>query len=299
MDDIHLMTVFVALCDELSFAGAARRLDLSAAAVTRAIQALESRLGARLLDRQTRRVVLTEAGLRYLEDAREILRLIDEAEAAASDANRVSRGTLRVTAPVLFGRLFVVPGISDYLRRYPDMTVSATFVDRTVNLIDEGFDIAVRIGQLPDSGMKALKVGEVRRVACASPGYLSRMGRPVQPADLQHHRIIATDISAQHVVWKFGTGVSAAPVRLKPACAFTGSDAAIEAAVLGLGVVYLPTYQLKEQLGTGALTPVLTEFPGDALPIHLLHRETRFGASKVRNFIELLAERLRSERIGR
>lgn len=299
MDDIHLMTVFVALCDELSFAGAARKLDLSAAAVTRAIQALESRLGAHLLDRRTRRVVLTDAGLRYLDDAREILRLIEEAEAAVSDANRVSRGTLRVTAPVLFGRLFVVPGISDYLRRYPDMAVSATFVDRTVNLIDEGFDIAVRIGQLPDSGMKALKVGEVGRIACASPGYLSRAGRPERPGDLQRHRIIATDVSAQHVVWRFGTGPSSMAVRLKPACGFTGSDAAIAAAVLGMGVVYLPSYQLKEQLGTGALTPVLADFPGDALPVHLLHRETRFGSSKVRNFIELLAERLRSERIGR
>ncbi|ANH67981.1 LysR family transcriptional regulator [Mitsuaria sp. 7] len=295
MDDIYLMTVFVTVCDGLSFAGAARTLDLSAAAVTRAIQALESRRGVELLVRHTRRVTLSEAGRRYLEDARTILRLIAEAEAAASDANRVTRGHLRVTAPALFGRLFVVPGITDYLRRYPEMTVSATFVDRTVNLIDEGFDVAIRIGQLPDSGMKALKVGEVGRTACASPDYLSRHGVPQHPTDLHGHRTIATDVAAPHMVWKFGSRQSPMPVKLRPACSVTGSDAAIAAAELGVGIVYLPTYQVKEKMASGALTPVLTAFAGDTVPIHLLHRESRFGSSRVRNFIELLAERLRAD----
>ena len=299
MDDIYLMTVFVAVCDGLSFAGAARTLDLSAAAVTRAIQTLERRRGVALLVRHTRRVTLSEAGRRYLEDARTLLRLIADAEAAASDANVVTRGHLRVTAPVLFGRLFVVPGIADYLRRYPEMTVAATFVDRTVNLIDEGFDVAIRIGQLPDSGMKALKVGEVGRTACASPEYLSRHGVPQHPTDLYKHRTLAIDVAAQQVVWKFGSRQSPMPVKLKPACGFTGSDAAIAAAELGLGIVYLPTYQVREKMDGGSLTPVLTAFASDTVPIHLLHRESRFGSSKVRHFIELLAERLRAERLSR
>lgn len=295
MDDIHLMTVFVAVCDSRSFAGAARQLDLSAAVVTRAVQALERRVGAELLLRQTRRVTLSEAGERYLAEARTVLRLVAEAESAASQANGVSRGCLRVTAPVLFGRLFVVPGIADYLRCYPEMTVAATFVDRNVNLIDEGFDIAVRIGPLPDSGMKALKVGEVARLACASEAYLSRHGVPQEPSDLQRHRVIATDVSAHQVVWRFGPRSSPVTVKLTPACAFTGSSAAIAAAELGLGIVYLPAYQVTEQVASGRLTPLLAAHAGDALPIHLLHRESRFGASRVRNFIELLAQRLRAQ----
>ena len=297
MDDIYLMTVFVAVGDGLSFAGAARALDLSAAAVTRAIQTLERRRGVALLVRHTRRVTLSDAGRRYLEDARAILRLIADAEAGASDANVVTRGTLRVTAPAVFGRLFIVPGIADYLRRYPEMSVSATFVDRTVNLIDEGFDIAIRIGRLPDSGMKAIKVGEMGKVTCASAGYLSRHGVPRHPTDLHKHRTIAIDVSAQQMVWKFGTGQSATAVKLKPSCGFTGSDAAIAAAELGLGIVHLPTYQVREKLASGALVPVLTTFAGDAVPIHLLHRESRFGSSKLRNFIELLTGRLRAERL--
>jgi len=297
VDDIYLMTVFVAVGDGLSFAGAARTLDLSATAVTRAIQTLESRRGVALLVRHTRRVTLSEAGRRYLEDARAILRLVADAEAGASDANVVTRGTLRVTAPVVFGRLFIVPGIADYLRRYPEMTVSATFVDRTVNLIDEGFDIAIRIGQLPDSGMKAIKVGEVGRTACASAEYLARHGVPQHPTDLHKHRTLAIDVSAQQVVWKFGPRQSAMSVKLKPSCGFTGSDAAIAAAELGLGIVHLPTYQVREKMASGKLMPVLTAFAGDTVPIHLLHRESRFGSSKLRNFIELLTERLRAERL--
>ncbi|WP_431288396.1 LysR family transcriptional regulator [Roseateles chitinivorans] len=298
MDDLYLMTVFVAVGDGLSFAGAARALDLSATAVTRAIQTLESRRGVALLVRHTRRVTLSEAGRRYLEDAREILRLVADAEAGASDANVVPRGTLRVTAPVVFGRLFIVPGIAEYLRRYPEMTVSATFVDRTVNLIDEGFDIAIRIGQLPDSGMKAIKVGEVGRTACASPEYLSRHGVPQHPTDLHKHRTLAIDVSSQQMVWKFGVRQSAMSVKLKPSCGFTGSDAAIAAAELGLGIVHLPTYQVREKMASGALMSVLTAFAGDTVPIHLLHRESRFGSSKLRNFIDLLTARLRAERLA-
>lgn len=298
MDDLTLMTVFVAVGDGLSFAGAGRKLDLSPASVTRAIQTLESRRGVSLFQRRSRRVELSDAGKQYLEDARTILRLVAQAEAAASSSNVVARGCLRVTAPVIFGRLFVVPGISDYLRRYPDMEVSATFVDRTVNLIDEGFDVAVRIGLLPDSGMKALKVGEVGRSAYASAKYLSQHGEPGHPDDLQSHRIITTDVSAQSVVWKFGSRASPIPVKLKPTLGVTGSDAAIAAAVLGLGVIHLPDYQAREQVESGALVPILKAFPGDALPIHLLHRESRFGSSKVRNFIDLLAERLRLERLS-
>jgi DNA-binding transcriptional LysR family regulator len=295
VDDLYLMTVFVAVGDGLSFSSAGRRLDLSPATVTRAIQALESRRGVNLFLRRSRRVELSEAGKRYLEDARSILQLVAKAEEAVSSSNAVARGCLRVTAPVIFGRLYVVPGISDYLARFPDMKVSASFVDRTVNLIDEGFDVAVRIGQLPDSGMRALKVGEVVRSAYASPDYLSRHGEPRHPIDLQGHRTITTDVLAQSAVWKFGSRESPILVKLVASLGVTGGDAAIAAATLGLGIVYLPNYQVKEEVKNRVLQPILQDFSADAVPIHLLHRESRYGSSKIRNFIDLLAERLRIE----
>ncbi|MDY0746765.1 LysR family transcriptional regulator [Paucibacter sp. R3-3] len=295
MDDISLMTVFVAVGDRLSFAGAARQLDLSAAAVTRAIQTLEQRRGTPLLVRSSRRVTLSEAGGRYLEDARTILRLLADAEARAVGVNAAPQGLLRVTAPVMFGRLFIVPGIADYLQRYPEMAVSATFVDRNVNLIDEGFDIAVRIGQLPDSGMKALKVGQVGRWAFASPEYLEKYGIPQHPLDLHQHRIIATDVSSSQSILRFGSRESPISVKLKSVFGVTGSDAAIAAALQGVGIIHLPVYQVKDQVANGALVPILREYSGESLPIHLLHRESRFGSSKVRNFIDLIADRLRAE----
>ncbi|MDD1629788.1 MAG: LysR family transcriptional regulator, partial [Methylococcaceae bacterium] len=153
MDRLHLMTVFVAVAEEESFAGGSRRLGMSPPAVTRAIAALEDRLGVKLLTRTTRYVRVTDAGNRYLDDARRIIAELDEADEAAAGINAEPRGHLAVTAPVLFGRIFVIPGIVDYLQRYPDMEVSAVFLDRVVNLLEEGFDVGVRIGELPDSSM--------------------------------------------------------------------------------------------------------------------------------------------------
>lgn len=295
MDDLYLMTVFVAVADHLGFAGAARALDLSPAAVTRAIQTLEERRGTTLFDRNSRRVCLSEDGHRYLDDVREILRLVADAETRAASVNATPRGHLRVTAPVVFGRLFIVPGIAAYLRRYPEMSVAATFVDRNVNLIDEGFDVAVRIGPLPDSGMKALKVGHVGRAAFASPGYLARHGTPQHPSELQQHRLVTTDVGISQSVLRFGTRESPITVKLKSIFSATGSDAAIAAAREGVGIVHLPAYQVKDSVADGTLVPILDEFSGDFLPIHLLHRESRFGSSKVRHFIDLVAECLRAE----
>jgi len=177
MDRLQLMTVFVAVAEEQSFAGGARRLNMSPPAVTRAIVALEDRLGTKLLTRTTRYVRVTDAGQRYLEDARRIISEVDEADEAAAGINAEPRGQLAVTAPVLFGKLFVIPGIVDYLQRYPDMEVSAVFLDRIVNLLEEGFDVGIRIGELPDSSMKAIRVGSIRRVVCASPAVIHREGR--------------------------------------------------------------------------------------------------------------------------
>ncbi|MGH8607804.1 MAG: LysR family transcriptional regulator, partial [Gammaproteobacteria bacterium] len=191
MNRLHLMSVFVAVAEEESFAGGARRLGMSPPAVTRAIAALENRLGVKLFKRTTRFVRTTDAGRRYLDDARRIIGEIDEADEAAAGINAEPRGHLAITAPVLFGKLFVLPVIVEFLKRYPAVQVSALFLDRVVNLLEEGLDVGVRIGDLPDSSMNAICVGCVRRVMCASPNYLEKHGVPQNPAELSGHNIVA------------------------------------------------------------------------------------------------------------
>ena len=187
MDRLHLMRVLVAVVDAGGFAGAARKLDLSPPAITRAIAALESRLAVRLLTRTTRVVRVTEAGARYAEDCRRILAEVDEADEAAGGVHAVPRGRLTITAPVLFGGMHVVPVVTEFLDRFPEVSAACWFVDRVVNIVDEGVDVAVRIGELPDSSAQAIRVGAVRRVICAAPAYLERHGTPVHPDELARH----------------------------------------------------------------------------------------------------------------
>ncbi|KJV26278.1 LysR family transcriptional regulator [Luteibacter yeojuensis] len=293
MDQIHLMKVFVAVGEEESFAAASRRIDLSPAAVTRAIAALEDELGVKLLARTTRNVRLTDAGKRYLDDTRNILASITEANEAAAGVNAAPRGSLAVTASVLFGRRFVMPVIVRYLQQYPGVDVAAYFLDRVVNVVDEGMDVAIRIGHLPDSSLQALRVGQVRRVMVASPAYLAAQGTPAHPADLLQHTVIAASGVTPRVDWKFGAAGDPTMVRMKPRLTVTSNDAAIAAAVGGLGVARLLSYQVGEELAAGQLSVILAEHEEAPLPVHILHREGKFGASKVRHFIDLLAAHLR------
>jgi DNA-binding transcriptional LysR family regulator len=294
MDQIHLMTVFGAVGEEGSFAAAARRLDLSPAAVTRAISALEEQLGVKLLLRTTRNVRMTDAGQRYLDDTRNILASIAEANAAAAGVNAAPRGNLSVTSSVLFGKSFVMPCVVAYLKQYPEVDVSAYFLDRVVNLVEEGMDVAVRIGHLPDSSLKALRVGQVRRVLCASPEYLARNGLPLDPADLLRHTVIAASGISPRVEWKFGGPDEPSVVRITPRLTVTSNDAAIAAAVAGLGITRLLSYQIASELAEGALKIVLADYDEAPWPVHILHRESKYGSAKVRKFIDMLAERLRA-----
>ncbi len=294
MDQMHLMTVFVAVGEQESFAGASRSLNMSPAAITRAITALEDKLGAQLLQRTTRNVRLTEAGQRYLDDCRNILASIEEANDAAAGVNSTPKGNLTVTASVLFGKNFVTPCIVQFLKQYPEVDVSAYFLDRVVNLIEEGMDVAVRLGPLPDSSMKALRVGQMRRVLCASPEYLARNGVPRHPEELLQHTIIAASNITPRVEWKFGQGEGALTVRMKPRFTVTSNDAAIRAAVDGLGICRLLSYQMADELASGKLKIILPEFEEEPWPVHILHRESKYGSSKVRKFIDLLAQHLRS-----
>lgn len=294
MDQIHLMKVFVAVGELESFAAASRRLGISPAAVTRAVTALEERLGVKLLLRTTRSVRLTEAGGRYLDDSRHILASLTEANEAAAGVNATPKGNLAVTAPVLFGKFYVMPCIVDYLKAFPDVDVSAYFLDRVVNVVEEGMDVAVRIGHLPDSGLKAIGVGKVRRMTCASPEYLARHGVPQRPGDLSEHVIIAANSLSPMADWRFSISGDPTNLRLKPRLSVTSNDAAISAARDGLGVVRQMSYQVAEDVANGTLKVVLDEFEEAPWPIHVLHRESKYGSTKVRSFIDRLVEHLRA-----
>lgn len=296
MDRFTEMQVFVAVAECEGFAAGARKLKISPPAATRAVADLEYRLGVKLLNRTTRYVRVTDAGQRYLDDAKRILAQVAEADEAAVGINGSPRGHLVITAPVLFGRMYVMPAIVEYLQKYPDTEVSAMFVDRVVNLLEEGVDIALRIGELSDSSFKALKVGTVRRVVCASPAYIEQHGLPLQPDQLSNHPIIVASNLGPNVEWRFLHNNQTSIVRIKPRLTVTSNDAAIEAAVEGLGITRLISYQIAPQLASGQLKIILSEFELPAMPIHILHREGRHSSVKIRAFIDLVAEKLRADK---
>ncbi|MBI3230041.1 MAG: LysR family transcriptional regulator [Burkholderiales bacterium] len=296
MDRLHLMSVFVAVGEEESFAAGARRLGMSPPAVTRAIAALEARLGVKLLNRTTRFVRVTEAGQRYLDDARRIMGEVDEADEAAQGVNAVPRGQLTITAPVLFGKMYVMPVVVNFLQRHPDMEISALFLDRIVNMLEEGVDVGVRIGELPDSSMKAIRVGQVQRVLCASPEYLAKHGVPQSPQDLAKHIIIAANTVSPAVEWKFSSEGESSTVRIKPRLQTSSNDAAIEAARLHFGITRLMSYQIAPLLESGELQTVMANY-APPLPIHVIHREGRYASAKVRSFVDAAIAALRAQKV--
>ena len=293
MDRFHQLQVYVAVAEEEGFAAAARRLQLSPPAVTRAVASLEDTLGVKLLDRSTRYVRATEAGRRYLQDARQILAGLESADEAAAGINAEPRGHLAVTAPVMFGRLFVMPGIVDYLTHYPAMEVEAVFLDRSVNLLEEGLDVGVRIGELPDSSMRALRVGSVRHVLVAAPAYLERQELPRVPQDLRKHTLIASAAGGFGSGWRFSDAAGEHPLKIDARLTVTSNDAAISAAHAGFGIARLLSYQVAAQVETGSLQVLMPQYEPPAYPVNILHRESRHASAKVRAFIDLLARRLR------
>lgn len=294
MDRLNSMTIFIAVAEQEGFAGAARLLNISPPAVTRAVAALEDHLGVKLFNRTTRFVRLTEAGQRYLEDARRVISAADEADEAAAGINAEPKGHLIITAPVLFGRSYVMPSISDYLQRYPNTEVTALFLDRIVNLLEEGVDVAIRIGELPDSSYKALRVGQVRRVLCASPTYLAQHGTPTMPDELLSHQVIVAGGISPTMDWRFEHAGSPVTVRIKPRLRVTSNDSAIEAAVMGLGITRLLSYQITPQIASGELEIILSDYEPKPMPIHIIHREGKHASAKIRTFVDLMCTSLRS-----
>ena len=295
MDQLHGMWVFVAVAEEQGFAAAARRLNLSPPAVTRAIAALEASLGVSLLVRTTRHVRTTDAGQRYLEDAKRILAQVQMANETAQGVSGQPMGRISVTAPVMFGQMFVMPGIVEYLQSYPDTQVDAVFLDRVVSLLEEGFDVGIRIGQLADSNMLARKVGSVRLILVASPEYLSRQALPQTPADIKQHRIISSSSNSIAHDWHFQVNGHGQSIRIQPRLTVTTNQAAINAAKLGFGIARVLSYQVAQELANGELKIVLENFEPQPMPINIIHREGRLASNKIRSFIDVISKRLRED----
>lgn len=292
MDRFHEMQVFLAVAEEEGFAAAARRLKTSPPSVTRAIAAMEHRIGTQLLARTTRSLHLTEAGQRYLEDCRRILADLDEAEEAAAGSYSIPCGHLTVTAPVLFGELYVAPALGDYLDRFPLVNINALLVDRVVNMTDEGVDVAVRIGHLHEPGQQAIKVGAVRRVVCAAPAYLDQHGRPRHPAQLREARI-ATSSSSQLVSeWSFVEEGQPLTVAIEPRLVVTANNAAINLARLGWGMTRVLSYQVTAAVAAGELEIVLEEFEPPPLPIQVVFQKSPRVPAKINTFVDFLSHRL-------
>jgi len=288
MDRIDAMQAFVAVADLRGFAPAARKLGLSPSGVTRLIAALEDRLGARLLQRTTRQVTLTDVGARYLERARCILSDVEEAEGAAEGERTKPSGRLVVSAPIGFGRLHVSPVISAYLKRYPEVSCELRLSDRMINLVEDGVDLAVRIGHLPDSTLVARRVGEMRRIVVASSGYLKARGEPKRPEAIASHQTIQFGATTASPEWQFVEDGREIRVACTPRFTTNSADAAIQYAERGGGLTRVLAYQAADAIKRGRLKVVLMKFEQPPLPIHIVYPTSRLLSAKVRTFVDLV-----------
>jgi DNA-binding transcriptional LysR family regulator len=287
MDRLDAMHVFVTVADLLGFAPAARKLRLSPSAVTRLVAALEEHVGARLLQRTTRQVTLTDVGARYLERARRILADVEEADASAREERNRPSGRLVVSAPVGFGRLHVGPVMTAYLKRHADVACELRLSDHLVNLVEDAVDAAVRIGHLADSSLVARQVGAMRRIVVAAPSYLKRHGEPKTPEALLAHQTIRFGPQASWMFHREGRDIEVTP---HPRFISNSSDAALQYAEAGGGVTRVLAYQAADALKRGRLKIVLAGYEQPAMPIHIVYPTSRLLSAKVRAFIDLVVE---------
>lgn len=298
MNRFSELHAFIAVADNGGFSAAARATGQSPPAVTRAIAALERRLGAPVFVRTTRRVRLTDSGARFLEDARRILSDLQDAEDLAAGAAARPTGRLRVTAPVLFGQKFVAPVLAELLDAYPALSVETVFVDRVVNLIEEGFDIAIRIGPLPDSGLIARRVGSVRRIVFAAPDYIAQNGAPERPEDLANFDAVVVAETDATPTWTFPIG--GRPVAIKPRARLrvNTNQTALDWVIAGRGLSRLLSYQVTDAILDGTVEPLLQDFAPPPLPIHIVHAEGRAASAKIRAAVDLLTARIGPRVLG-
>ncbi|MGE0022332.1 MAG: LysR family transcriptional regulator [Hyphomicrobium sp.] len=294
MDRFRAMKVFVAVADAGSLSAAARELGEPLANVSRLLAQLEAELGSILIERTTRRMALTDAGRDYLKACRQAMETLDAAEGRIAGQAEHLSGEIAVTAPVSFGRLHVLPILAEFLAAYPRIDTRLVLIDRNVDLLDEDIDLAVRIGELADSGLLALRAGTLRLVTCAAPDLLKRDGTPAAPADLAGRDCIAFS-GMQGARWVFKSRLHGRKsVRVHPRLTVNTADAAIDAAIAGLGITRVLSYQAEAAIRAGWLKEILPRFEDTPIPIHLVYRATRSDNPRVQRLVALAAERLRT-----
>jgi DNA-binding transcriptional LysR family regulator len=294
MDRLEAMSILLAAVDAGSLSAASRQLGIPLATVSRKVSDLEAHLRTRLLNRTSRRLILTEAGRSYVAACRRILEDVDEAERAATGEYMVPRGELAVTAPIVFGRLHVLPVVIDFLKAYPEIGIRLALADRVVSLHDEDIDVAVRIGELPDSALVATRVGTTGRVTCASPAYFAARGIPQAPSDLAAHDCIAFQGLASPAEWVFAADGAPASVAVQARLVVSTAEAAIDAAVAGIGITRVFSYQAAAALQDGALALALRAFEPPPWPINLVYAGQGRSPMKLRAFLDFAAPRLRA-----
>jgi DNA-binding transcriptional LysR family regulator len=296
MDKFLAMSTFVRIVEKGSLTAAAAALDTSLPSVVRTLAALERDLGVRLLNRTTRRIHLTDDGTQYLDRCRTILSAVQDAEAALTSRRAEPHGRLAVTASVLFGRRYIAPIVSDFLRRYPHVSAELLFVDRNVNLVEEGMDVAVRIGHLADSTLIAVPVGKVRRVVCASPEYLQRRGTPRTPADIRGHACVRHVGLSPRGDWQFRAGRRPMSIPIVATISCTEIDSSLEACLSGGGLGLFLSYQTAPYRNAKKLRYVLEEFEVEPVPVQVVYPQARLVSSKVRTFVDECVSTLRQAR---
>ncbi|MDN2581055.1 LysR family transcriptional regulator [Aquibium sp. ELW1220] len=294
MDRLDAMTVLQAVVEAGSLSGAGRRLGIPLSTVSRKVSDLEAHLGARLLVRSTRSIGLTEVGKAYVVATRRILEDLAEAERAAAGEYEVVKGEMVITAPIVFGRLHMVPVVADFLRAYPETDVRLVLADRLLHLVEDHVDLAVRIATLPDSSDVAMKVGTIRRVVCASPEYLKRRGRPENPAQLAEHDIVTFSALAPAGAWTFGRGAGEQVAPLRSRLTVNTAEAAVDAAIAGVGLTRVLSYQVADAVSAGRLVTVLDDHAPDPVPVSLVYPVQGLLPLKLRAFLDFAAPRLKA-----
>jgi DNA-binding transcriptional LysR family regulator len=294
MDRLESMSILVNVVEAGSLSAAARRLKMPLPTLSRKISELEGHLKTRLLNRSTRLLTLTDAGARYLAATRRILEDVEEAERAATGEYNAPKGELVLTAPTVFGRTHLVPVVNDFLKAYPDIDIRLALHERVVNLQEEHVDLAVRIGNLPDSTLMAIRIGEVRRILCASPEYLAGRGTPLHPAELTLHDCISFNPAAQAEAWDFPIGRTTASFPVRFRLVVTTAPAAIDAAIAGIGITRVFCYHVAAARAQGLLVAVLQDFVPPAIPLHLVYPAGRMLPLKLRAFLDFATPRLKA-----
>jgi len=293
MDRLDAMAVLVAVVDTGSLSAAGRKLGVPLPTVSRKLSDLEAYLETRLLTRSTRKLAPTEAGATYVAACKRILEQVRDAERAASSENVLPRGDLVVTAPIVFGRLHVLPVVNEFLAKFADINVRLVLSDRNVHLIDDHVDLAVRIGVLQDSSMMAMRIGSVRHVVCASPDYLARHGMPKAPDDLSVFPCVTFDALMSPVVWTFRDSPNQRLVPVHSRLSVNTAEAAIDAAIAGVGLTRVLSYQAAPAVAAGKLKIVLSGFEPDPLPINVVHLGQNLLPLKTRVLLDFLSMHMR------